>query len=40
MQPLNPWLSDIACAVGVIALCVFAFAALDIAAELLARPTL
>lgn len=33
-QPIRPWLIDIAAAIGVIALCVFAFVALDVAAEM------
>lgn len=34
------WLTDIAAAIGVIAICVLFFVGLDIAAEILARPTL
>jgi len=36
---MNAWASDIAAAIGIIALCVFAFVALDVAAEVY-QPTI
>jgi hypothetical protein len=35
-----PWIKDSAAAICVILLCILAFAALDVAAEYMARPTL